>query len=939
MLQLERISKQYQTGGLIQKALDEVSLCLRDSEFVAILGPSGSGKTTLLNIIGGLDRYDTGDLIINGISTRQFYDREWDSYRNHTIGFVFQSYNLIPHQTILANVELSLTIAGVGAKERKDRAAKALEQVGLGDQIHKKPNQLSGGQMQRVAIARALVNDPDVLLADEPTGALDTDTGIQVMELLKEVAKDRLVVMVTHNPELAQQYADRIVRLRDGHITDDTAPYSPQPAERQPQPAENLSQPGALRKAPMGKASMSFRTALSLSGNNLRTKKGRTLLTSFAGSIGIIGIALIMALTNGVNTYIEDIQRETMTSYPITIQARTIDFSSFFEEMEQSGGHPAMEVGNQGEEGKITAGTGLMEQEQQFEAQVTENDLTAFKAYLDDPQSDIQSYLGENGVVYSYAVNFQVFSYDADGVLVDSNADLSEIKGESDADTMIQNREESMSMLFGGTTASDGAPHFSQIMEAADGSLVSPIVKDNYDLVYGQWPSEASQVVLVLDKRNTISAEALYQLGMLTGEQYKTLSKQVEEGETADAPSWTYEEALQHTFYLVPACDRYQKGENGTYAQVADRSQALKDLAGDGIPLEISGVIRPKEDADNANIITPVAYTSALTDEIIARTNASDVVQDQEADPSTNVLTGLPFQVADDAQRIENAKTFLTNLSDGEKASMYTWILFVSSEGAAESQGDGYPAGVMGGFGMSGSGESAMAQALDDWVANTPDDKILLDLYDRYLGEATYEGNLSDFGKTSYDAPSAIGIYTDSFEDKDAVAACIATYNEGVSDDQKIVYTDYVALITSSITTIINVISIVLMALVAVSLVVSCIMIGIITNISVLERTKEIGVLRALGASKRNISQVFNAETLIIGFCAGLLGVLVSMGISVPLTRLVQNLMESTDVTVSLPLQSAGILILISMAITAIGGLIPARGAARKDPVVALRTE
>ena len=932
MLQIQEISKTYRTGDFVQTALDKVSLNLRDNEFVAVLGPSGSGKTTLLNIIGGLDRYETGDVIINGVSTKRYKDRDWDSYRNHTIGFVFQSYNLIPHQSILANVELALTISGVSKGERKKRAKEALEKVGLGNQTHKKPNQLSGGQMQRVAIARALVNNPDIVLADEPTGALDSETSVQVMELLKEVAKDRLVVMVTHNPELAQDYATRIIRLRDGKIIDDSNPYSPK--------MEKAAPPEHRR---LGKASMSFLTSLSLSFNNLRTKKGRTLLTSFAGSIGIIGIALILALSTGVNNYITNIQKETMTSYPITISAQAFDMESM---MDSAGGiTQGLSAPTENRDG-VYADNTLLEGEAALNSSITENNLTAFKDYLENPDSEIRQYIGENGIVYTYDVSFDVFAKDDDGVIGNTDRETDS----NSMSSMNQSMRENMSSMMG--VSSSGAENFEQLMPGPDGESVSLVVTESYDVLYGSWPQEYNQVVLVLDESNAIPTTVLYQLGFLTEDQFQSIQDQIEAGEDPEVPSWSYEDLCGRTFRLVPACDFYEEGEDGLFTYLGDNEAYTQQLFDNGLELEIVGVIRPKEDAANASLNANVAYTSALTDYLIDYTDESSIIQAQEADPDTNVLTGLPFEAADDAAKIQDATEYVSGLDVSEKASLYTMILYRQSQEAAQSgeetgetSGSQTAAGgnsAMMGAGAMGAGamdETTMAAAMDAWLENTPDDEILLSIYDEYLGDSSYEDNMSAFGKVSYDAPYSISIYTDSFEDKESVSACIEDYNETVDEEDTITYTDYVELLISSITSIVDVITYVLIAFVAVSLIVSCIMIGIITHISVMERTKEIGILRAIGASKRNISQVFNAETLIIGLCAGILGVGISMLLTIPINAIIHSLIGDTSVSASLPLPYGAILVVISVLITMLGGLMPARKAAKKDPVIALRTE
>lgn len=928
MLQIKSISKQYRTGELVQKALDNVTLNLRNNEFVAILGPSGSGKTTLLNVIGGLDRYDSGDLVINNISTKKYKDSDWDAYRNHTIGFVFQSYNLIPHQSILANVELALTIGGVSRSERRERAKKALEDVGLGDQLHKRPNQMSGGQMQRVAIARALVNNPDVLLADEPTGALDSETSIQVMELLKKVARDRLVVMVTHNPELAEEYATRIVKLRDGKIIGDTNPF------------ENSEQ--TLSDKKVGKAKMSFVTALSLSFNNLLTKKGRTLLTAFAGSIGIIGIALILALSNGVNGYIADIQKETMTSYPITISSEAVDVGSIMSGMRgqmmsnMNGLMGSAEVSDESLTGIYADHSALMSNDE-LTASITENDLTGFKQYLDDPNSDIQQYLGENGIVYTYNIGFEVYSYDEDGNIVRSDAETKDADTESSGGfgDLLSMRNEmmngAMSMIMG-SGGNEGAENFSEMMAGVDGTAVSAVITDSYDVLYGAWPKEYNEVVLVLDGNNAISTGVLYQLGLISEKEYEKISDKIAEGEDAESICFDYETVCGHHFYLVQACDHYTENENGTFSYVEDTDALMEQ----SIELKIVGVIRPKDGAANANISTAVAYTASLTDHIIAYTNDSAVVLSQESDTEHNVLTGMPFEAANDSEKIDITIDYISAMDEEGKASLYSMIMYYNSEKTeGESTTQQSTQGQMQGMQMD---NKVMAAAMDQWLENSPDEEILLTIYDEYIGGTSYKDNMTSFGKVSHDAPASISIYTDSFEDKEAVAACIAAYNETVDEDFQISYVDYVELMTSSLTTIINVISYVLIAFVAVSLIVSCIMIGIITHISVLERTKEIGILRALGASKRNISQVFNAETIIVGLCAGVLGIGVSALLTIPINAVMERLLGA-GVSANLPMTAAVILILLSMVITVIGGLIPSRKAAKKDPVIALRTE
>lgn len=911
MLQIKQISKKYTTGDLVQTALDGVSVNLRDNEFVAILGPSGSGKTTLLNIIGGLDRYDSGDLIINGISTKKYKDRDWDSYRNHTIGFVFQSYNLIPHQSVLANVELALTISGISKSERKSRAKKALEEVGLGNQLHKKPNQMSGGQMQRVAIARALVNSPDILLADEPTGALDTETSVQVMELLKEVAKDRLVVMVTHNPELAEKYATRIVRLRDGKILDDTDPYIVDEAK--------LSKPEHKN---MGKSSMSPLTALSLSFNNLRTKKARTLLTSFAGSIGIIGIALILSLSTGVNVYIENLQKSTMTSYPVSIQAQSMDISSILasgkENTDNTAGEPEHALdGVYSDPSSIEMASSVM-------TSIQTNNLTKFKKYLDDTDSEIHQYIGENGIVYSYDTKFSVYSYDNEGTLVNTDGStLTNSKGGSSNMNM-------MSIMGGNSTSSNS--NLEEILPGQNGKLISSAVIDSYDVLYGSWASAYDEVMLVVNKNNEISASVLYQLGILPVSEYRELTEKISNGETIslDTIKWSYEDICNHELFLIPACDTFVENENGLFDDISDDSAELESLIENSLKLKIVGVIRPAEDADYANISSTLAYTKGLTDYLIDYTNNSAVIKAQQNNPEKNIINGAEFSPVDDAAKVSDAKTYVANLTEQEKADMCREIL-------QQVYGDDPQNAQM----MLDMTDTELAAMLDQYISSSEDaeDEKLLAIYDSYISAGSYDDNMEAFGYVSLDAPSAISIYADSFENKDEITNCISAYNETANEEDQISYTDYVGLLMSSVTTIVDVISYVLIAFVAVSLVVSSIMIGIITYISVLERTKEIGILRAIGASKRNISQVFNAETFIIGLCSGLIGIGITLLALIPGNAIIHKAAGTSEVNAQLPVTSAVLLIILSIILTLIGGLIPSKKAADKDPVTALRTE
>ncbi len=911
MLQIKKVSKRYVTGNLEQVALDGVSLNLRDNEFVAILGPSGSGKTTLLNVIGGLDRYDSGDLVINGISTKKYKDRDWDSYRNHTIGFVFQSYNLIEHQSILSNVELALTISGMKRSQRREKARRALEKVGLGDQVHKRPNQLSGGQMQRVAIARALVNDPDILLADEPTGALDTETSIQVMELLKEVASDRLVVMVTHNPELAQQYATRTVNICDGKIVGDTNPFDVDDKALEAPKHKN-----------MGKSSMSLFTALSLSFNNLLTKKARTLLTSFAGSIGIIGIALILSLSNGVNNYIVDIQKSTMASYPILLKAKTMDLSSFME-MGSSSAASIDELSH--DRNAIYSDGRAIELESTLTTSFTENNLTDFKLYLDNKDSEIHNYIGENGIVYSYSPAFSVFSYDPNGVLI--NTDGSTLY--TSKTTQMMNTEMEMYEEMGFSSDMFGSNNFDELLPGQNGATLSNIIYDNYELIYGDWPEEYNQVVLVLNERNEVQATVLYQLGVLPSEDYEEIMKKVDNGEEVKLQTETirYQDFCDKSYKIIPACDFYTEGENGIFEYVGNDKDKIEELMDSALELKITGIIRPQEEADNLTISANIGYTRGLTDYLIDYTENSDVVKAQKDSEDVNVLNGLKFAPEDDADRIEDAKVYLDNLGVSDKAKICRDMLSLmyAQNPTAAAQ-------------MMAMGETELAAMMDSYLAD-PEDDVLLSIYDNYISTGDYDDNMSAFGVVSIDAPSSIALYCDSFENKDNISACIDKYNETAKEENQITYTDYVGLLMSSITTIVNVISYVLIAFVGVSLVVSSIMIGIITYISVLERTKEIGILRAIGASKRNISQVFISETLIIGLCAGLIGIGVTLLLLIPGNALIHAIADTTIVSAALPFVAAIILVALSVVLTVIAGIFPSRKAARKDPVTALRTD
>ena len=920
MLQLKNIVKSYTVGELTQVALKGISLNFRENEFVSILGQSGSGKTTMLNIIGGLDRYDSGDLVINGVSTKKYRDADWDAYRNTSIGFVFQSYNLIPHQNVLSNVEMALTLSGVSRKERRKRAVEVLNKVGLQDHIHKKPNQLSGGQMQRVAIARALINNPDILLADEPTGALDTETSIQIMNLLKQIAEEKLVIMVTHNPELAEAYSTRIVNLKDGQITSDTNPFDAPEGSVEEKLTKNQK-----------RVSMSFWTSLGLSFANLRTKIGRTILTSFAGSIGIIGIALILALSTGMNQYITRVQKETMTSYPITISSQTIDATSIMQLRTQMMGLSSSKE-TQVEDGKVHADYQSLKQSDAVANNLIQNNLAEFKKYLDNPASEIHQYVGENGIIYSYNVNFDVYAQNPNQQLINTNIELDGGNGNS-------NRPRMFNFANMGVN-NQSAKNFSEMVAGTNGQPISSVVTDSYDMVVGYWPTGYNEVVMVLNENNGIPVQSMYQLGFITKEQYTSAKNQLANKQDGEDFTLSYEDMLQKTFYLVPSSDNYVKNENGSYSQIKNPEYDTDGLMNKSIPLKVTGIIRPKEDAKNATINTVVAYTNLLTNYVIDRANESAIVQAQKNTPEINVLNGVHFNATTDEEKIQDTKKYLLNLSEDEKVNMYQLILYYDGKSQNQEINEDTNSFDMNALSkLSMNPQSGISGMLENYLNDSPNTTTLLAIYNDYIGGKSLEKNLASFGAVSYESPSSISIYADSFENKDAIGKVIENYNNTVGEDSKISYTDYVALMTSSLTTIINGISYVLIAFVAVSLFVSSIMIGIITYISVMERTKEIGILRALGASKKNISQLFNAETFIIGIFSGIIGIGITLLLLIPINNVIQTVSKIEDLSAVLPLESAGILILISIIITVIGGLIPSRSAAKKDPVEALRTE
>ncbi|MBR5272210.1 MAG: ABC transporter ATP-binding protein/permease [Clostridia bacterium] len=1005
MLQIKNILKQYTTGDMVQNALDGVSLNFRNSEFVAILGQSGSGKTTLLNIIGGLDHYTDGDLIINGVSTKKYKDRDWDSYRNHTIGFVFQSYNLIPHQSVLANVELALTISGVSRRERKRRAKEALEKVGLGEHINKKPNQLSGGQMQRVAIARALVNDPDILLADEPTGALDSETSVQVMDLLKEVANDRLVIMVTHNPELAEEYATRIVKLKDGKIIDDSNEFI----------VEEQDEKEPSQKRETEKTTMSFFTALLLSLNNLRTKKGRTLLTAFGGSIGIIGIALILSLSTGIDTFVNDLQKDTLTSYPISIVEEQSPIMSI---LSTSSGTTTEQEKAEREENTVYSDPRLNKMfNAMFVGSEEKNNMTAFKAYLDkqmNPETATNNLAQHIQLIqYQYDVPINTYALGSDGKYHPTDL-MKQFLSTDSSDESIAN---SMFATMSQSMMTSSTELWAEMLPGKNGELISEIIYEQYDLVYGNWPTKADEVLLILDQNNEIADSAFYALGLISDDEVEEMFRAVLSGEALEIAdrSISFEDVLKVSFKLVPESSFYTKGLNGIWSHVGESSDTANMIISAGQDINIVGIIRPNPDANATSLSGVFAYTSALTQFVINETNNSEIVKEQKDPKNENydVTTGLPFILTEemqltDAEKAVKAKEYFATLDFASKADIYEKILSTPSEEYLNQMTDTYMqyfstreaivSVIASAYGLDTEtatqylagytdeelqqmlrenlkkiitdkyaeqaalkiaqiknsvsnpsdlfgtqGIVALANAFDAMIANTTDEAVLAGYYNAYLPSTISGSTLSEtlrtLGVADISNPSTINIYPNTFEDKEVIDGYIQQYNDSVNEDDKIVYTDIVAMLMSGVTTIVDVVSYGLIAFVSISLVVSSIMIGIITYISVLERTKEIGVLRAIGASKGNISSVFNAETLIVGFCSGLIGILVSALLCIPINWILEFLMGTNAINATLPPVAAAILVAISMVLTLIAGLIPSRLAAKKDPVAALRTE
>lgn len=986
MLEIRNIVKDYETGSETVHALKGVSIAFRESELVSILGQSGCGKTTLLNIIGGLDQYTSGDLIINGQSTKQYKSADWDIYRNHSVGFIFQSYNLIPHQSVLSNVELALTLSGVSKAERRRRAKEALEKVGLGNQLNKRPNQMSGGQMQRVAIARALVNDPDILLADEPTGALDSETSIQIMELVKEIAKDRLVIMVTHNPELAEKYSTRIVKLLDGRIVGDSDPFDPAK-----EPAHSEVRKTEVTKGQ--KTSMSFLTALSLSKNNLMTKKGRTFLTSFAGSIGIIGIALILSLSNGVQEYINSVERSTLASFPVSIQHETVDYTSLMTSM--------MNVRDNAEENRdpdrIYTNDISTEMMKTMLSEMQTNNLAEFKEYLESDPDGISASIEE--IQYSYDSNLYIYGHSADGDIMQINPStvMSAMMGQSMADNVSQ-MTNTYSSLMGSSSMSS--------YDAFRELLSTDMLKTEYEVLAGRLPEAYNEVVVLVTDRNELSDVTLYTLGLRDQGELEGMMSSVMVGESFDLDtgdlSFSYDDLMGMEFSMLTAPEFYQKNDDGTWTDMRSDSEFMEQAAENGLKLKVVGILKP--DADSLISSTNsggIGYTHALTEYMIDKTNSSELVKEQKENPDVDVFTGIEFPKADEEeeqpmsqseamemltgmlteeQRTKINEGIMAALTEEQQAQIQSAMMGMVSDEQMNSimmgvltpeqltqlqsgadvnslLTDAQKAQMSAQIAASLTAEqnaelSAMMNGMVDptkmytifmQVLTTDQLRQLMDMTkEPETTDATYDGNLKLLGVAELSEPSSMKIYATDFESKEKITQLIEKYNDSkIADDNQadvINYTDYVGLMMSSVSDIINAISYILIAFVAISLIVSSIMIGIITYISVLERTKEIGILRAMGASKRDISNVFNAETLIVGFSAGVIGIAVTLLLNIPINIIIENITGIANVAL-LPWQGGVILVVISMLLTLIAGLVPAGVAAKKDPVEALRTE
>lgn len=987
LLKLKNICKDYSAGDSKVHALKGVSINFRESEFVSILGPSGCGKTTLLNIIGGLDGYTSGDLVIEDVSTKEYTSSDWDVYRNHKIGFVFQNYNLIPHQSVLSNVELALTLSGVSKKERRARAIDALNKVGLGDQLDKRPNQMSGGQMQRVAIARALVNNPDILLADEPTGALDSETSVQIMEILKEISKNKLIIMVTHNPELAEKYSTRIIRFLDGTVISDSDEYILQDETKKTEIAV---------KKEKGR-SMSFFTALSLSFNNLLTKKARTLLTSFAGSIGIIGIALILAVSSGVQIYINDVQEDTLSSYPITIEAESIDATELMKNV-----MGVKEKKKEHKRDKVYSSSALYDMLNAYSTAGKDyNNLAKFKEYIESDKNNF----GENltAVQYGYDLPLNIYTKNIDGDIVksDINELMQELYGMSNEEI-----ENSVSQLSNSAFSSfSNMQVWEELLPGMRGEVCNDILSEQYDVIYGRWPEKYNEIILIVDENNEISDLCLYALGLTSTEDMKSIMNAFMKGEEikTETQSWSYKEICDMTFKLLLSSDFYQHDSaTKTYKDISLDETGMDYLYNKGIDLKVTGIIRPNDDAASSMMSGSIGYTSLLTEYAISKSNENDIIKKQLENKDVDVLSGLPFKTDEDEKisdkkKASEFKKYIEGLGVTEKASLYVKIASTPEDSyvdyqvesalkdksrdeimqmidsqISESETEISPETLkeyMSGLSdeefnkyitemFSQNIREQYAKQVETQLSSMSNDQLsamldtqiptysveqLSQFYDSYMpatvSESTLDENLKKLGYVDIDNPSKISLFSSTFASKDVVAEEITNYNKKVDKSDEINYTDYVALLMSSITTIINAISYVLIAFVAISLIVSSIMIGIITYISVLERTKEIGILRSIGASKKDVSRVFNAETMIIGFVSGVIGIAVSCGFIFIINIILHKLTGIANLNAVLPIAAAVILIAISMILTLIAGLIPSGIAAKKDPVEALRTE
>ncbi|WP_130819687.1 ABC transporter ATP-binding protein/permease [Anaerococcus vaginimassiliensis] len=905
MLTLKDITKIYKTGDFEQKALDKVNISFRENEFVSILGRSGGGKTTLLNIIGGLDKYTSGDLLIDGKSTKNFRDSDWDYYRNVSVGFIFQSYNLISHQTILSNVELALTLSGVKKEDRKKRAIDALDKVGLKDHIYKKPAELSGGQMQRVAIARALVNNPEIVLADEPTGALDTNTSKQIMELLKEIAKDRLVIMVTHNPELAEKYSTRIVKIRDGQILDDSDPYDAN------ENVENFK---------TKKLSLGLSQALNLSFNNLLTKKARTILTAFAGSIGIIGIALVISISNGANDFIEESQKNALKSYPIQIQKESLNLENLMT--------PPNKDDKTNNTNKVMTNNMILERRSELQTSYSENNLTPFKKYIEDNKDKLENEIGGNFITYSYDTNFDIFTKDPNGQLI--NTDGSDF--EEQQDNFMQNL----------LKPQGSNKNFSEIISDENGN-VSKMITDDYELIEGTWPKEATDLVLFTDYNNEVITSKLYEIGLLPSKDYKEILNKLDNNEKIDLKDLDIEpkDIIGHEYKILTPSDYYQKdGDN--FIDISNDEAKKNDLIKNAITGKIVGIARQKTNDENQIVDSPLGYSKSLTDLLIKHVGDSDIAQAQIQNKDKNILNNLPFKANNDDEKINLAKSYLENIPENEKLKVNTYLMRNKPELMEELQEESRKIQAQNPMALANkdtSSNQASDNALIDYAIKKNDKTLFLDIYGEFLSDLSYKKNLEKFGLVSKDAPSNISIYVENFENRDKIKDFINQYNDGKAENEKIAYTDYIGLISSSITQIISAISYLLIAFVGVSLVVSSIMIGIITYISVLERVKEIGILRSIGASKKDIRKVFLSETFIIGLLSGLIGIGTTALVNIPISKLIQKMSGIDNIYSSLPPKAGLILVLISVGLTLIAGIIPSSIAAKKDPVKALAQE